>query len=88
MTSPKERPDTWEEAVFNIVGSLKRPVSLQEIYARMAEHLLVRSHHRKLWGSQPNYHHWVRSVLAKLKRKGLVCHVGRGLYAAIRPRGA
>ncbi len=72
--------ETWEEAVFRIVKDYEGDISLQEIYEGMATHPLVMPHLVELWGGQPNYHHSIRSYLARLKRKGLVRHVGRALY--------
>ena len=73
-------PETWEEAILRIVRAKSGAISLQEIYREMEHHPLVTSHHRELWVGQPNYHHWVRSVLAKLRSRGTVQRVGRGLY--------
>lgn len=73
-------PETWEEAVLRIVQTRGGSISLREIYDAMQSHPLVTPHHRELWGNQPNYHHWVRSALAKLSRRGQVRRIGRGLY--------
>jgi hypothetical protein len=73
-------PETWEEAVERVIASHDGVISLQEIYAALESHPLVRPHHREMWGSQPNYHHWIRSALNRLKLRGLVRRVGRGLY--------
>ena len=72
--------DIWEEAVLRIVKANKEVTSLQEIYREMENHPLVTPHHRELWGGQPNYHHWIRSVLAKLRKRGAIQRVGRGRY--------
>ncbi len=73
-------PDTWEEAVLRIIRTHDAEISLQEIYQEMDSHPLVTPHHRDLWEGQPNYHHWIRSSLARLKRRGDIQHVGHGLY--------
>ncbi len=73
-------PDTWEEAVLRIVKTNRGAISLQEIYRKMESHPLVTSYHRELWGNQPNYHHWIRSTLARLRKRGAIQHVSRGLY--------
>ena len=72
--------ETWEEAVLRIVRNYEGPIALQEIYRQMENHPLVTPHHRELWRGQPNYHHWIRSLLAKLKDRGAIQHVGRSLY--------
>lgn len=72
--------ETWDEAVLRIVRAKNGVIALQEIYRKMEHHPLVTSHHRNTWGGQPNYHHWVRSVLAKLRNRGDVQRVGRGRY--------
>ena len=73
-------PDTWEEAVLRVVVTNKGAISLQDIYRKMESHPLMTPHHRELWHGQPNYHHWIRSALAKLKKRGAIQRVGRGLY--------
>ena len=74
--------ETWEEAVLRIVRAKNGVISLQEIYEEIESHQVVTPHHKELWGGQPNYHHSVRSVLAQLKHRGAVRHVGRGLYVS------
>ena len=73
-------PETWEEAILQIVRAENGAISLQDIYRAMEHHPLVTPHHRDSWGGQPNYHHWIRSALAKLCNRGLVQRAGRGLY--------
>lgn len=72
---------TWAQA---IVGVLKTRPShrwiLSEIYSEIAKLPIVTRHHRDTWGGQPNYHHFVRSELAKLARRGIVEHVARSTY--------
>ena len=43
---------------------------------------LVTPHHKELWGGQPNYHHWVRSTLARLGHRGAIRRVGRRRYVS------
>ena len=74
--------ETWEEAILRIVRAKNGEISLQEIYREMKHTRLVTSHHKELWGGQPNYHHWVRSVLAKLRDNGAVWRVSRGRYVS------
>ncbi len=76
-------PDTWEEAVLRIIRTHDGEISVQEIYQEMDSHPLVTPHHRKLWEGQPNYHHWIRSSLARLKRRGDIQRVGLGRYISI-----
>ena len=73
-------PETWEEAVLRIIRTRDAEISLQEIYQEMDSHPLVTPHHRELWEGQPNYYYWIRSSLARLKRRGDIQHVGHGLY--------
>ena len=74
--------ETWEEAILRIVRAKNGEISLQEIYREMEHNQLVTPHHKELWGGQPNYHHWVRSRLAKLKESGAVRRVRRGIYVS------
>ena len=73
--------ETWEEAVLTVLRT--RPGKewcLQDIYTGVEKRAIVTPHHRLPWGHQPNFHHWVRSTLAKLKREGQVVHAGPALY--------
>ena len=74
--------ETWDEAVFGVLRGRRAVMSLNEIYRAMENHQIVTPHHRELWGNQPNYHHWIRSSLARMKRRGNVRHVGRSLYTS------
>lgn len=79
--------ETWEDAILTVLAT--RPQStwtLQQIYAEIDKRPIVTERHRKFWGSQPNFHHWVRSELARLKKNGDVVHVGRAQYALPRRR--
>ena len=78
--SGKPMSETWEQAVLDVLKANRRVMSLQEIYRAMECHPVVTLHHRELWENQPKYHHWIRSTLAKLKKRGAIRHVGRGLY--------
>ncbi len=70
--------ETWEEAVLAVLSEAPdRAWTLAEIYGRIEERPIVSRRHREIWGSHPNFHHWVRSTLARLKRRGLVLRVGR-----------
>ena len=66
--------------MLRIVETNKGAISLQEIYRKMESHPLVTPYHREQWGNQPNYHYWIRSALARLKNRGAIQRVGRGLY--------
>ena len=74
--------ETWEEAILRIVRAKNGEISLQEIYREMEHNQLVTSHHKELWAGQPNYHHWVRSTLARLGHRGAIRRVGRGRYVS------
>jgi len=76
---------TWAEAI--IITMKRRPThdwTLKELYAAIERLSIVQEHHRDYWGSQPNYHHWIRSELAKLGEKGIVKHVRRSTYRLAR----
>jgi hypothetical protein len=73
---------TWEAVVLSVLGKPPtRPWRLQDIYGEVEKLPIVTAHHRQVWGSQPNYHHWVRSALAQLKKKRRVKHVGPSTYS-------
>ena len=74
--------ETWNEAVLDVLQRQGTVMSLKEIYEAMECRPIVTSHHKETWGNQPNYHHWIRSTLASLKRHGKVQHVGKSLYAS------
>lgn len=72
---------TWEEAVLGVLARRpRRAWHLQAIYAEIAVLPIVGPHHREHWGSQPNYHHWIRSTVARLKAAGRIKQVSRGTY--------
>ena len=72
--------ETWDNAVLNVLKGHGKAMLLQEIYEKMESHPLVTSHHKEDWGGRPNYHHWIRSALARLKKHGAVLRVDRSLY--------
>ncbi len=77
-TRDAEAPMTWEDAVLEVLSSQPlRTWLLPDLYAEIERKPIVTPHHRELWGSQPNSHHWVRSALNRLKKAGRVAHVGR-----------
>lgn len=72
---------TWEDAVLEVLS--RRPLRtwlLPDLYAEINRLPIMTPHHRELWGLQPNYHHWVRSALNRLKQSGCVAHVGRSAW--------
>ncbi len=72
---------TWDTAVLGVLGKPPtRPWRLQDIYGEIEKLPIVTPHHRQVWASQPNYHHWIRSALARLKKAGRVKHVGPSTY--------
>ena len=75
-------PETWDEAVKNIVVDHGDAISLQGICSVMLHHPLVTPHHREAWrlGKQPRYECWIRRSLTNLVRQGDVRRVSRGLY--------
>jgi len=75
---------TWREAIIGVMKKRRsHPWTLTEIYAVIAKLPIVTVHHREDWGDQPNYHHWVRSELVKLKRRGVVEQVARSTYRLV-----
>jgi len=76
---------TWEEVIVSVMR--KRPShnwTLTEIYAEIVKLPVVTPHHHEYWGKQPNYHHWVRSALARLKTKRTVKRVAPSTYILVR----
>lgn len=73
---------TWDEAVLGVLIRRGAVMSLTEIYESLEHHPLVTNHHKENWGGQPNYHHWIRSAISRLKKQGKIRHVGRSLYSA------
>jgi hypothetical protein len=76
---------TWEEAIIGVMR--KRPShswTLTEIYVEIVKLPLVTPHHHEYWGTQPNYHHWVRSALARLRRNRTVKRIARSTYTLVR----
>jgi hypothetical protein len=72
---------TWDDAVLDVLGRRpRRTWMLQDIYVEIGRFPIVTAHHRETWGSQPNFHHWVRSALNRLKHSGHVEHVGRSAW--------
>jgi hypothetical protein len=68
---------TWEDEVLEVLS--RRPLRswlLADLYVEIERKPIVTAHHREMWGSQPNTHHWVRSALNRLKKAGRVTHVG------------
>lgn len=64
---------TWDDAILDVMAARRGANwTLTELYAKIAPLPIVTPHHRELWGSQPNYHHWVRSALTRLKKQGRV----------------
>ena len=75
--------ETWGEAILRIVRAKPGVISLPEIYQEMEQHPLVTAHHKKPWTDDtPNYKHWIRSELKRLKDRGRIRHVGRSLYTS------
>jgi hypothetical protein len=72
---------TWNDAVIQVMA--KRPSRdrhLQDLYAQIGELPIVSAHHRDTWGCQPNFHHWVRSTLNRLRKAGRVERVGHATW--------
>ena len=82
ITSERRMSETWNEAVLKILRKRQDVMPLQEIYEGMENHPLVTPHHKQYEYGQPSYHNYIRSILAKLKRSWVVCHVGRARYIA------
>jgi Ribbon-helix-helix protein, copG family len=72
---------TWAEAIIVTMSKrLRHDWKLSEIYSAVERLPILKERHRNHWGSQPNYHHWIRSELAKLCRKGKIRRIGRSTY--------
>jgi restriction endonuclease Mrr len=55
-------------------------VDLQHIYDGIENYRALTSEDFRITFDQPNFHHTVRSTLAKLKKFGVVDQPGRGMY--------
>lgn len=74
-------PQTWEDAIFQIIASCDgHVVTVQDIYAEMEDHRLVTSRLLEKRYGRPYYQHYVRSALARLKKQDTICRVGHGQY--------
>jgi hypothetical protein len=73
---------TWEAAIFDLFASRPKHVwTLNEIYSRVETMPFVTAHHHEIAYGRPNYQHWVRSHLKKLKDAGKIRQVERAQYA-------
>ena len=75
---------TWEDAILHVMQ--QRPShhwTLTEIYKEVVKLPIVTTHHLEDWGGQPNYHHWVRSAIARIKKKREIKRVKRSTYQLI-----
>lgn len=76
--------ETWEEAILHTMKRLGgKGLPLQKIYKGMETHSLVTPYHGQSWkpDKQARYECWIRSVLARLKKKGLVKQIARAIYS-------
>ncbi len=80
MPTRKKRPPrypTWGDAVLSILRERGAPVTLRDLYS------MVRSAAPHLVAGNPNHaNDKIRQVVQRLGRKGLVDHVGKGVWAA------
>ena len=72
--------ETWKEAVLRIVRAQDGEITVQEIYREIEGHPLVTPRLMEIRYDRPYYHHYVRSALDKLNKRGDIRRVGHGRY--------
>jgi len=71
----------WWKAVVNVLKAhYPETVDLQTVYLEVRQHRTLVDYDFKMTYGQPNYHHTVRSILARLVKEGSVERVKRATY--------
>lgn len=72
---------TWRAAILETIESLGRQASLQQIYKQIPNFKHLTEKDLTKWGRQPMYHHYIRSIIARLCKRGELLHTSRGFYS-------
>jgi hypothetical protein len=73
----------WKDAILEIIKTHEEEtITLQQIYAKMKNHPLVKEYHMKPWceGGQLKYQCWIRKYLSLLVGEGKIYRVSKGTY--------
>ena len=74
---------SWKDAILEVIRRRKgREIKLQEIYKEVLTLPIVTEFHKEPWspGKQPRYECAIRSLIAKLKKEGLIAHPRKAVY--------
>jgi len=72
---------TWRVAILETIESLGGQASLQQIYEQISNFKRLTEKDLTEWGHQPMYHHYIRSIIAKLCKSGKLLPISRGFYS-------
>lgn len=75
------KDNTWKIAVLETIRDLGGEGCLEDIYIKIKKYVSITPELQKFWGNQPYYHHYVRSIIAKLKKSGELKHIDMGVYS-------
>lgn len=71
----------WEEVILKCFKLEGNEADEQRVYKRIPDFIQLTEEHLKETYDQTNYHHQVRTHIAKLKKSGDLVEKGRGRYA-------
>ena len=72
---------SWRLAMLQTIESLGGQANLQEIYKEVSNFRRLTERDLTKWGRQPMYHHYIRSIIAKLCKSGKLLPISRGFYS-------
>ena len=72
---------SWRLAILQTIESLGSQASLQEIYAQIPNFKPLTEKDLTEWGHQPMYHHYIRSIIGRLRKRGELRRISRGFYS-------
>ena len=72
---------TWRVAILETIESLGGQASLQEIYAQIPNFKPLTEKDLTEWGHQPMYHHYIRSIIVRLRKRRELLRISRGFYS-------
>jgi hypothetical protein len=72
---------TWRAAILETIESVGGQASLQEIYVQIPNFKPLTKKDLTKWGHQPMYHHYIRSIIRRLCKRGELLHISRGFYS-------